>query len=55
MNPNYSEFKFPHIKGNSWAKIFSNKKTPSTAIDMISKILSYDPKSRPKPLVILQH
>ena len=57
MNPNYSEFKFPHIKANPWNKIFSNnnRKAPSNAIDLISKILKYNPEQRPTPLEALTH
>lgn len=44
MNPNYSEFKFPTIKANEWKKIFNNRKANmSAAIDLINKILKYDP------------
>ena len=56
MNPNYSEFKFPTIKANEWKKIFNNRKgNMSAAIDLINRILKYDPNQRPKPLRALQH
>ena len=56
MNPNYSEFKFPTIKANEWRKIFSSRKTNmNPAIDLINRILKYDPNQRPKPLKALQH
>jgi serine/threonine protein kinase len=54
MNPNYSEFKFPQIKAHPWAKVFRSK-TPADAIDLISKILVYNPERRLKPLEILLH
>lgn len=54
MNPNYSEFKFPQIKAHPWNKVFRSK-TPPDAIDMISKILVYNPEKRPRPLEILLH
>ena len=25
MNPNYTEFKFPHIKAHPWSKVFSKR------------------------------
>jgi serine/threonine protein kinase len=54
MNPNYSEFKFPVIKANEWKKIFQNRKTGiNPAVDLINKILKYDPNQRPKPLKAL--
>lgn len=43
MNPNYTEFQFPQIKAHSWNKIFRSR-TPSEAIDLMSKMLFYDPK-----------
>lgn len=42
MNPNYSEFKFPSIQPNPWNKVFKQR-TPPNAIDLISKVLVYDP------------
>lgn len=54
MNPNYSEFKFPSIKHMPWNRVFKAK-TPPEAIDLISKILVYDPERRPKPLEALLH
>jgi glycogen synthase kinase 3 beta len=54
MNPNYSEFKFPQIKAHPWNKVFRSR-TPPDAIDMISKILVYNPDKRPRPLEILLH
>ena len=59
MNPNYSEFKFPHIKANQWEAIFQNRGGKSSqndlvlAIDLISKVLKYNPALRPKPLIAL--
>lgn len=54
MNPNYSEFKFPQIKAHPWNKVFRSR-TPPDGIDMISKILVYNPENRPRPLEILLH
>jgi glycogen synthase kinase 3 beta len=35
-----------------WEKVFRNK-TPKEAIDFVSRLLTYDPQKRPKPLVAL--
>ena len=35
MNPNYTEFKFPHIKAHPWSKVFS-KRLPADAVDLVS-------------------
>ena len=43
MNPNYREFQFPQIKAHSWSKIFRSR-TPPEAINLLSKMLVYDPK-----------
>jgi glycogen synthase kinase 3 beta len=56
MNPNYSEFKFPVIKANDLKKIFScRKQGKEFAVDLVTKILKYNPQQRPKPLKALQH
>jgi glycogen synthase kinase 3 beta len=55
MNSTYTEFKFPTIKANNWGNVFKNRKVPQSAIDLISKILKYNPKERPKPLKALCH
>ena len=54
MNSNYSEFKFPQIKANPWNKLF-RRSTDQGAIDLISKILVYDPKRRLKPFEAMVH
>lgn len=54
MNPNYTEFKFPSIKPHPWNKVFKSR-TPPDAIDLISKVLVYDPECRLKPLEALLH
>jgi len=52
MNPNYTEFKFPQIKAHPWNKVFSTR-TPTDAIDLLSKILVYDPAQRLTPMEAL--
>jgi len=54
MNPQYTEYKFPQIKGNPWGKVFRSK-TPPDAIDLCSKLLQYTPTLRLKPLEACCH
>lgn len=54
MNPNYSEFKFPSIKAHPWKQVF-HKRTPPEAIDLITKVLVYEPAKRLLPLQVLAH
>lgn len=54
MNPNHTSFKFPQIKPHPWVKVFRNKQ-PQLAIDLVSKFLRYDPKTRIDPLEALTH
>lgn len=54
MNPNYSEFKFPLIKSHPWTKVFRSR-TPPEAVDLISKLLVYNPDKRLSPLEALLH
>ncbi|RHY26941.1 hypothetical protein DYB32_007714 [Aphanomyces invadans] len=42
MNPNYTEFQFPEINAHPWSKVFRSR-TPPEAIDLITKMLEYDP------------
>jgi len=54
MNPNYTEFKFPQIRGHSWSKLF-RPKTPPEAIDLVSKLLQYTPSERLSPMSSCAH
>ena len=54
MNPSYSEFKFPAIRQQTWSKVFRSR-TPKEAVDLISKLLSYDPSRRLTPLDAIMH
>jgi len=54
INPNYNEFKFPSIKAHSWSKLFKDKASPEE-IDLISKILVYEPNKRYTALQIIAH
>ena len=55
MNPQYKEFKFPMVKQYPWAKIFKGKCIDDDYIDLIGKLLSYEPNVRPTPLKALLH
>jgi len=51
MNENYTEFKFPQIRAHPWNRLFRSR-TPPEAIDLVSKILQYDPMIRLTPLEV---
>jgi serine/threonine protein kinase len=55
MNPEYTEFRFPMIKPLPWSKVFKGKNLPDSFYDFISKVLTYDPHIRIKPLRALAH
>eukprot|EP01087_Luapelamoeba_hula_P005294 TRINITY_DN1536_c0_g1_i1.p1 TRINITY_DN1536_c0_g1~~TRINITY_DN1536_c0_g1_i1.p1 ORF type:complete len:418 (+),score=54.45 TRINITY_DN1536_c0_g1_i1:293-1546(+) len=54
MNENYTEFKFPQIKAHPWNKVFRSRTSPE-ALDLVSRILQYDPLLRLKPLEVCSH
>jgi len=55
MNPDYKDNnQFPSIKKHPWEKLFP-RDTPSTIIDLISKMLRYTPTHRILPLESLCH
>jgi serine/threonine protein kinase len=54
MNEHYTEFKFPQIKAHPWNRVFRSR-TPPEAIDLVSRILQYDPTSRVSPLEACAH
>ncbi|MCO5569343.1 hypothetical protein L7F22_023055 [Adiantum nelumboides] len=45
MNPDYTEHKFPQIKAHPWRQMF-NKRMPSEAVDLVSRLLQYSPSLR---------
>ena len=54
MNPNYTEFKFPQIKAHAWHKVFRSR-TPPDGVDLVSKMLVYEPQNRQTPIQLLAH
>ncbi|ESP02177.1 hypothetical protein LOTGIDRAFT_185982 [Lottia gigantea] len=54
MNPNYQEFKFPQIKAHPWTKVF-RPRTPSEAIQLVSRLLEYTPSGRIAPIEACAH
>jgi len=54
MNQNYTEFKFPQIKPHPWSKVF-RARTPPDAMDLVSKLLHYNPETRLKPMEACLH
>jgi serine/threonine protein kinase len=54
MNPHYREFRFPSIRAHPWSRVF-RLQTPSEAIDLVSKILEYNPAGRLTPFQCMAH
>ena len=55
MNPQFEEQKFPPIKPTPWEKVFKNRKIPENFVDLISKLLVYNPKVRLNAEKALEH
>jgi len=60
MNPEYRDHKFPIIKSYPWEKVFKSKNYIdknffNSFIDLISKMLIYEPDERIKPMKALTH
>lgn len=53
MNPNSEEFRLPQIKAQAWSKVLKN--ADPLVIDLISKVLVYNPKERLKPMEAVAH
>lgn len=54
MNPNYQEFKFPHVRSHPWSRVFGPN-VPQNAKDFVASVLVYSPQRRPKALEALLH
>lgn len=55
MNPEYTEYRFPVIKPESWEKVFKGKNMPKEFMDLIDKMLMFSPDKRTKPIYLLGH
>jgi serine/threonine protein kinase len=56
MNPEYKEYKFPSIKPYPWIKLFKNcRNVNNEFMDLLSKLLVYEPNLRLTPLKSLLH
>ena len=55
MNPQFQEQKFPAIKPTPWEKVFRNRKIPKHFIDLISKLLVFNPTVRLTAQKALEH
>ena len=55
MNKNYKEHKFPLIKPYPWTKVFKNRKVTDDYLDLIDKLLVYEPLKRLTPMQALCH
>lgn len=55
MNPQFKDHKFPQIKPVSWERIFRNKKVPEGFLDLLSKLVTYNPEKRLNAVKALCH
>ena len=55
MNPQFQEQKFPAIKPTPWEKVFRNRKIPKHFVDLISKLLVFNPTVRLTAQKALEH
>lgn len=49
------QYKLPHIKPNSWELVLHKYEPEKELIDLIQRMLTYDTKSRLKPIEGLRH
>eukprot|EP01013_Petalomonas_cantuscygni_P013883 TRINITY_DN2858_c0_g1_i1.p1 TRINITY_DN2858_c0_g1~~TRINITY_DN2858_c0_g1_i1.p1 ORF type:complete len:363 (+),score=72.26 TRINITY_DN2858_c0_g1_i1:255-1343(+) len=54
LNPQYLEFTFPSFAQHPWSRLLRSS-TPPAALDLLSKILTYTPSRRLRPLDICAH
>jgi len=53
MNPEYTQYKFPIIKPESWDKVFKGRGMPKEFMDLINKMLMHSPNKRTRPIYLL--
>ena len=54
MNSNYTDFRFPHIRPMPWSRVFKAR-TDADAVDLVSRLLVYNPQRRIPPMEALAH
>jgi len=54
MNPHFSMYRFPFIKVSPWSKVM-RARTPPDALDLLHKVLRYNPAERPTAFEALLH
>lgn len=54
MNSNYKEFRFPSIRPHPWSKIL-RPGAPAEVVDLVTKLLDYNPEGRLTPLQACAH
>ena len=55
MNPHFKDHKFPDVKPIPFEKLFKNRIIPEHFLDLLSKLLVYNPKIRLTPEKALEH
>ena len=55
MNPECKDKVFPVIQSFPWEKVFKRRKVTESYLDLISKLLIYDPDKRLTPLQAICH
>jgi serine/threonine protein kinase len=54
MNPDHSPFSFPQVDAYVWEQVFSNR-APKLAIDLIKRLMIYEPNQRIDALEAMAH
>lgn len=54
MNPDHSPFSFPQVDAYAWEQVFSNR-APKLAIDLIKRLMIYEPNQRIDALEAMAH
>ena len=55
MNPHFKDHKFPDVKPIPFEKLFKNRIIPEHFLDLLSKLLVYNPQIRLTPEKVLEH
>lgn len=54
MNPHYREFRFPSIRAHPWSRVL-RPGAPTEVVDLVSRLLDYNPEGRLTPLQACSH